>query len=237
MRMRIAVVEDDPAQLELIRQAMRTIGHEPHAFTRGRDLLNALRHESFDLLIVDWQLPDLSGPDIVLWVRSNVQPRLPVLFVTSRVEERDLVEGLACGADDYMTKPTRVGELIARVRALARRSAPITALSTQTVGRYRIDRRRRVIEMDGEAVTLQHKEYELAQYLFANLGQLLPRERLLRQVWGHDTAADSSRSLDTYVGRLRLKLQLQPQNGLQLSTVYGVGYRLDDLAESRTRDP
>jgi DNA-binding response OmpR family regulator len=210
---------------------MVAIGHDCHTFDHGRALLHALRRESFDLLIVDWQLPDLSGPDVVLWVRSNVEHRIPVLFVTSRVDERDIVEGLACGADDYMTKPTRVGELIARVRALMRRSYPVTELPTQTLGRYCIDQRRRVIEIDGEPVALKHKEYDLAQCLFANIGRLLSREHLQEAAWGADGPAVTSRSLDTHVSRVRMKLGLRPENGFRLSAVYGVGYRLEYLAE------
>jgi DNA-binding response OmpR family regulator len=210
---------------------MVAIGHDCHTFERGRELLHALRRESFDLLIVDWQLPDLSGPDVVLWVRSNVEHRVPVLFLTNRVDERDIVDGLSCGADDYMTKPTRVGELIARVRALMRRSYPVTERPTQTLGRYCIDQRRRVIEIDGESVALKHKEYELAQCLFANLGRLLSREHLLEAAWGAEGPSVTSRSLDTHVSRVRMKLGLRPENGFRLSAVYGVGYRLEHLTE------
>jgi DNA-binding response OmpR family regulator len=229
--MRIAALDDDPAQLELIRRVAETIGLGCHGFGRAIDLQQALRRDSFDLLVVDWILPDLSGPEVVQWVRRHVEHDVPVLFVTALADERDIVEGLSCGADDYLTKPIRAGELIARVRALLRRSYPLMQDAVQTVGRYRIDRQRRVIEIDGEPVPLQDKEFDLADCLFSNVGRLLSREHLLEAVWGTDRASWSPRAVDTCVSKVRKKLRLRPENGFRLGAVQRVGYRLMDLAE------
>ena len=120
--MRIAALDDEPLQLEVIRRTMASIGHECHTYESGAALLRDLRRETYDMLVLDWQLPGVNGPEVVRWVRSNLDRRIPILFVTNRREERDLVDGLAAGADDFMVKPIRVGELAARARALLRRT-------------------------------------------------------------------------------------------------------------------
>jgi len=122
--MRIAALDDDALQLDLIKQATEAMGHVCHTHLNGADLLRGMRRETFDLLIVDWHLPDTTGPEVVRWVRKNVGTQLPILFVTHRQEERDIVEGLGSGADDFMVKPVRIGELNARVSALLRRAYP-----------------------------------------------------------------------------------------------------------------
>lgn len=224
--MRIAAVDDDPLQLELFAAALGAAGHQCHVFSTGTELLRVLRRETFDLLIVDWELPDASGPEIVAWVREHLGPELPILFVTHRQQERDIVAGLACGADDFMGKPVRVAELNARVAALLRRAWPAPPVEALDCGRYRFHPDTRTVEMDGRPVELKAREYELALFLFQNLGRLLSREHLREAVWGHN-ADVVSRSLDTHISRLRTQLQLRPDHGYVISSVYGVGYRLE----------
>ena len=113
--MRIAALDDEASQLELIRYTMEEIGHECHGFSEGKALLRDLHHQTYDLLILDWGLPDMQGPRVVRWIREDLNSRIPILFVTNRREESDMVEGLAAGADDFMVKPIRVAELQARV--------------------------------------------------------------------------------------------------------------------------
>ena len=227
--MRIAALDDEPLQLELIKRTMVSIGHECHTFDHGEALLRELRKETFDLLILDWQLPDISGPDVVRWVRSNLDRRVPILFVTNRREERDIVEGLAAGADDFMVKPIRIGELAARVRALLRRIYASQGDTELVFGRYRFVIGMPILEMDGKPVDLKHREYELALFLFQNMGRLLSREHLREAVWGRG-ADISSRSLDTHISRLRNKLELRPANGYLLTAIYGLGYRFETMA-------
>ena len=224
--MRIAALDDEPLQLELIKRTMVSIGHECHTFDHGEALLRELRKETFDLLILDWQLPDISGPDVVRWVRSNLDRRVPILFVTNRREERDIVEGLAAGADDFMVKPVRICELNARVSALLRRAYPDTAGGVMEFGRYRFLSETRSIEKDGVAVELKNREYDLALFLFQNMGRLLSRDHLKEVVWGQ-VADVMSRSLDTHISRLRTLLDLRPANGFIVTAVYGVGYRFE----------
>ena len=121
--MRIAVLDDDPAQLAMIERVAQDMGHSCALFSEGQALMLALRRDTFDLLVVDWELPDTSGPEVVRWVRQHLESQLPILFITHRSEERDVVEGLQSGADDFMIKPLRVAELQARIRPCC--AAPI----------------------------------------------------------------------------------------------------------------
>lgn len=227
--MRIAALDDDPLQLEFIQRATQSQGHSCHSYLTGTALIQALRTETFDLLIVDWHLPDIDGPDVVRWVRAHVGPQLPILFITHRQEERDIVHGLACGADDFMVKPVRVGELQARLASLLRRAYPTPPPSELVFGAYRFWPETRTLEMHGAPVALRNREYELALFLFQNLGSLLSRDHLREAVWGQ-VAEIHSRSLDTHISRLRAQLDLRPANGYIVSSVYGVGYRFEAIA-------
>lgn len=233
--MRIAALDDDPLQLELLQQVGTEAGHSCHSYLKGAALQQALRRESFDLLLVDWELPDSSGPDIVRWVREQISKEVPIIFVTHRSEETDIVEGLASGADDFMIKPIRAGELRARIAALLRRAYPLTAQSVLDFGPYRFLTTTNGIEMEGKPVEVTHREYTLALTLFQNQGRLLSRDHLREVVWGHN-AEVQSRSLDTHVSRLRNQLNLRAGQPYAISAVYGYGYRLDapETAEPAT---
>jgi len=226
--MRIAALDDEIVQLELIRHTMVSMGHECHGFTEGKTLLRELRQQTFDLLILDWSLPDISGPTVVKWIRQDLASSLPILFVTNHREEADMVEGLGAGADDFMVKPIRIGELEARVTALLRRAYPNQFAAEVSFGPYRFMPLTRTLEVNGHAVDLKHREYELALFLFQNLGRLLSREHLREAVWGLGPD-EPSRSLDTHISRLRTKLDLRPANGFLLSAIYGLGYRLETI--------
>lgn len=225
--MRIAALDDEPSTLELVESCMRSIEHECHTFTSGGALLRALRRETFDLLVLDWEVPDVTGIEVVRWAREHLTHRVPILLLTSRATERDIIEGLTAGADDYMVKPIRVGELIARARALLRRAYP-EAQKTTTLefGNYRFDLAARQASVDGVAIELKRLEFDLAVFLFNNLGRLVSRGHLIDAVWGQGEDV-GSRSLDTHMSRLRTKLELRPQRGFRLSSVYSHGYRLE----------
>ncbi|WKL17392.1 response regulator transcription factor [Comamonas testosteroni] len=224
--MRIAALDDDPLQLELLQQVATEAGHSCHSYLKGAALQQALRRESFDLLLVDWELPDSSGPDIVRWVREQISKEVPIIFVTHRSEEADIIEGLASGADDFMIKPIRAGELRARIAALLRRAYPLTIQSVLDFGPYRFLTAINGIEMDDQPVEVTHREYTLALTLFQNQGRLLSRDHLREVVWGQN-AEVQSRSLDTHVSRLRNLLNLRAGQPYAISAVYGYGYRLD----------
>ena len=218
--MRIAALDDDPLQLEFFTHALTAMGHACRTYTTGAALLKDLRRETFDLLIVDWQLPDIEGPEIITWVRQQLDTELPILFVTHRQSESDIVQGLGCGADDFMVKPVRLAEFKARVGALLRRAYPNDAQDVLEFGRFRFLPEARGLEMDGKPVELKAREYELALFLFQNMGRLLSRDHLREVIWGH-SAEVISRSLDTHVSRLRSLLDLRPANGYMITAVYG----------------
>lgn len=228
--MRIAALDDETYQLELIRHSLEVIGHECHGYSDGKSLLSDLHRQTYDLLILDWGLPDIEGPRIVKWIRDDLKSTIPILFVTNRREEQDLVEGLAAGADDFMSKPVRVAELQARVRALLRRTYPAQHESELSFRAYRFYPTTRTLRINGKLIELSRREYELALFLFQNLGRLLSRHHLRDAVWGVGVDAPS-RSLDTHISRLRQKLDLQPSNGFLLSAIYGLGYRLEPLED------
>jgi len=231
--MRIAVLEDDDSQRDWMNSFMLALGHVCHAYANSEALLRELRRENFDLLILDWNIPDMSGLEVVRWVRANLKARVPVLFVTSHVDEADLVEALKAGADDYMCKPVRVPELLARLHALLRRAYPEQTSETLTSGDYVFDQKAKTLTYKGQLLELKHREYELAYLLFSRMGELLSRKYLQESVWGGQ-ADVVSRTLDTHISRLRVKLDLRPENGYRLSSVYSLGYRLESL---RTRAP
>lgn len=234
--MRVAALDDDATQLELIQRTLASMGHDCHGFTDSRAYLRSLRRESFDLLVLDWQLPDISGLEVLRWARENLHERVPALFITNRSAEADVIEGLAAGADDFMIKPLRVGELIARVQALLRRAYHQQAPSELSFGRYKFDVAGAQIQADGQPVVLKQKEFDLALFLFQNIGRLLSRKHLLEAVWGIE-AEVSSRSLDTHVSRLRTKLGLHPEHGFRLAAIYSVGYRLEYVGANAATIP
>jgi DNA-binding response OmpR family regulator len=231
--MRIAVLEDDESQRDWMNSFLIALGHVSYSFVTAETLLRELRRENFDLLLLDWNLPDMSGLEVARWVRANIKARIPILFVTCHVDEADLVEALKAGADDYMCKPVRVPELLARLHALLRRAYPDQTGDLLTSGDYVFDQKAKTLTVKGELVELKHREYELAYLLFSRLGELLSRKYLQESVWGGQ-AAGVSRTLDTHISRLRVKLDLRPENGYRLSSVYSLGYRLESL---RARAP
>lgn len=231
--MLIASLEDDLAHGELIRSALVGQGYQCKLFTASNDLLVALGGEQpFDLILLDWEVPDLSGLDVLHWIRSNKGYDTPVMFVTSRTAEEDLVTGLNAGADDYLIKPIRVPELLARTAALLRRSGA-DAVSSQTFecGVYRVDQTSQTIHLRNRKINLAPKEYELAALFLRNPGRLFSRDVLNQSVWNRDIPA-TSRTLDTHLSNIRRKLALTPENGVRLHASYALGYRLERMPDA-----
>ena len=224
--MRIAVLDDDRLLLEMMERVIQEMGNTCQLYETGQACLLDLRRETFDMLIVDWELPDTSGPEVIRWVRQHLDASLPILFITHRSEERDIVEGLQCGADDFMTKPVRVAELKARIHALLRRAYPECTDDVQTFGPYTFTRSSLSVTFGGKEVVLTYREFALALLLFQNAGRLMSRDHLREAVWGQNSEV-LSRTLDTHVSRLRQVLQLRPGNRYSIAAVYGLGYRLD----------
>lgn len=224
--MRIALVEDDPAQTELIGGWLLEAGHDCTHFETGGEFLRAVQHETFDLAVLDWGLPDTTGIDVLTTLRVQRGETMPILFVTVRDREEDVVEALTRGADDYMSKPVARGEMLARLAALGRRTHGSTTTSVIEAPPYELNMSANTLTRDGEAISLTPKEFELACFLFLNVGRLLSRGYILEQVWG--TRPDlNTRTVDTHVSKLRGKLALTPAVGWRLRSVYQHGYRLE----------
>lgn len=226
--MRIALLEDDPAQAETLASWLAAAGHDMHVFGLGKDLLRHASRESFDTFLIDWMLPDQSGHEVLRWLRQERGETAPMIFVTSRDAEEDIVAGLNSGADDYIVKPVRRLELLSRLEAIWRRTRPKEDNeSIIDLPPYRIELTTRRILRGGDAVeTLTEKEFNLVVFLFQNLGRLLSRGHLLEAVWGV-SASIPTRTLDTHISRIRKKLELHSTNGFRLVPAYNYGYRLE----------
>jgi len=228
---RIAYLEDDPDQAALIRRWLEGAGHVCHHFDRGHALQRSLAHESFDLYLLDWHLPDIDGLQVLKEIRAR-SPGSPVIFATARDRDDDIARVLEAGADDYIAKPVRQGELLGRIGAVARRMRG-TAPSVLELAPFRLDREARTVERDGSRIALTDKEYALAEFLFLNAGRLVSRQHLLEAVWGLHVKTNT-RTVDTHMSRLRGKLGLAGSHGWRLASVHQFGYRLERLAPDKS---
>jgi two-component system response regulator RegX3 len=222
---RILIVEDDVSIADAVALNLREEGFEVAVARRGVEGLRLAGEDGFDLVVLDLMLPGLSGQEFCRALRRRSQ--VPVLMLTARSREVDKVVGLEIGADDYVTKPFGMLELIARVKALLRRAGARAATlpdETYTAGNVTVDVGRRRVTRDGEVVELRPKEFELLRVLIANRGRVIPRDRLLELVWGEDEYLDSG-TLDVHIRWLRQKLEREPSRPVRIRTVRGVGYQ------------
>lgn len=224
--MKIALLEDDPSQARLVERWLAQAGLDAVLFSSGTAFREGIEKAAVDLIIIDWMLPDDDGLAVLVWLRETLQCRLPVMFATTRAEEASLVTALDKGADDYLIKPLRQQETIARINALFRRSPTVMPPSIVSLGSIVIDSAAHRATRQGIAVELTDREMDLAIYMLRNHGRLLTRQELLENVW-HTSASIITRTVDTHISRLRAKLGLTAENGFDLSTVYHKGYRLE----------
>lgn len=224
----IYVVEDDDNIREIETIALKNSNYLVKAFARATDFYRALNDILPDLVLLDVMLPDENGCDIVRQLRSqSATRRLPVIMVTAKTSEMDMVKGLDDGADDYIKKPFSVLELLSRVKALLRRSTEETAQQLR-VGDIQLDNARRIVLAQGKSVELTYKEYELLRYLMINAEMVLSRESIMRFVWGTDFEGET-RTVDMHIKTLRQKLG---PCGHQIGTVRNVGYVLQSTPEA-----
>ncbi len=221
---RIVLVEDDASLRTALRLVLEDEGYEVEGHGTGEEALARLDLIDPDLALVDLRLPGMSGFDVVAAIRARSD--LPVIIVSAQTESEDVVRGLEAGADDYVTKPFVVKELLARVRAALRRS-PVEPDDQRTlqVGDLVVSPRSGEVSVDGESVHLTRTELRLLTVLAAAEGEIVSREQLLARVWHYDYLGDS-RMVDAHVHRLRLKIEQDPANPRRLRTVRGLGYRL-----------
>ena len=225
--MKVAILDDDPAALESVADLLTPAGFVCTAFGSGRNLVRALHRETFELFVIDWHLPDLSGISVVEWIRNQIGTQPPVLLLTNRVADEDAVTALRAGADDFVTKPFTPAVLLARVEALARRSAVNLSRTTETYRTYEFELTSKNLKADGQPLHLTPKEFNLALLLFRNLNRAVSRTYIFETIWGIDPDL-STRTLDIHISKIRAKLGLKPDSGFRLAPVYGYGYRLEE---------
>ena len=226
--MKIAVVDDDQDVASLLCLWLEEEGYTCVSYHDGQDFTREVGNEQFGAVLLDWMMPEVDGEQVLTWLRSKQDWETPVIFVTSRTTEDDMVRILNEGADDYITKPVSRRELLARITAVTRRSSKRTPQEIIEIGPYQIDPHSRSLRFDGESIKLTDKEFELATYIFNHIGRLLSRNQILFNVWGYESDVNT-RTVDTHISRIRKKLHLTPENGWRLSSIYHQGYRLERL--------
>ncbi|MFI7235307.1 response regulator transcription factor [Streptomyces cyaneofuscatus] len=235
----VIVAEDDEKQAELVRRYLEREGHAVRIVGDGLAALDAVRYKEPDLLVLDVMMPRADGLDVVRVLRAEAR-ELPVLMLTARTTEDDLLLGLDLGADDYMTKPYSPRELMARVRTLLRRArrpagaAPTAGDPVLRVGGLVVDPERHEVTVDGEPVECTRGEFRILAALAAGPDRVFSRQRLLEELHGFDRYI-SDRTVDVHVMNLRKKIEPAPRRPVRLLTVFGVGYKLTDPAKAARR--
>jgi len=223
---RILLVEDEIALSDPLSFLLEREGYEVEVAADGPSAVEAFDRSGADLVLLDLMLPGLPGTEVCREIRSR--STVPIIMLTAKDSEIDIVVGLELGADDYVTKPYSTRELLARIRAVLRRRIEIEDFDEAVIegGRVRMDVDRHTVEVDGEAVPMPLKEFELLELLMRNPGRVLTRGQLIDRVWGSDYVGDT-KTLDVHVKRLRAKLEAEPSEPKFLVTVRGLGYKLD----------
>ena len=223
---KILVVDDEPTLVATLKYNLERDGFQVVTADDGESALNLARSHRPDLVLLDLMLPGLDGFEVCRILRRETQA--PILMLTAKGDEIDKVVGLELGADDYVTKPFSMRELIARVRALLRRAdiRPESEREVLNSGDLSVDLAKREATRSAQAVPLKPKEFELLAFLMQNRRRAFTREQLLNQIWGYDFAGDT-RTVDVHVSWLRQKIEDEPQKPARIVTVRGVGYRFD----------
>jgi two-component system, OmpR family, response regulator len=230
---KILVVEDDRTMLDVLKYNLSKEGYRVLTASDGVQALETARSGSPELVILDIMLPKLDGYEVCRILRQEMT--VPILMLTAKTEEIDKVVGLELGADDYMTKPFSIRELLARVRAMLRRAemttketVPLTETSSLLLkfGDLEIDAPRHKVSRGGRIIDLSRTEFALLEFLVRNRGQVFTRDHLLERVWGYDYAGDT-RTVDVHIRWLRQKIEVDPANPKHLLTVRGVGYKFE----------
>ncbi len=225
-RKTILIIEDEPHIVLGLKDALEFEGFRVASAGKGRDGVALAKHEKPDAVLLDLMLPDVNGyrvcEDLRRW-----NPFVPIIMLTARSQELDKIRGLDAGADDYVTKPFSIGELIARIRALFRRASrtPGTTPEVIVVGKTQVNLTGQIVHREDKEEQLSFYEVELLRLLHERLGQPVAREEILSKIWGLE-ASSTNRTVDNFIVKLRKKLEAQPDKPQHIRTVYGFGYKL-----------
>ncbi len=232
----VLVVEDEPSFAEALTLGLGREGFAVTVASDGADALRRFEEMDPDLILLDVMLPTMSGIDVCRAIRKT--STVPIIMVSAKGEELDMVVGLEVGADDYVTKPYRLRELVARMRAVLRRAEDVAPAAVEPsednpaepveVGDVRVDPDRHEVWVRGEKEALPLKEFDLLQLLMENAGRVLTREILIDRVWGADYVGDT-KTLDVHIKRLRSKIETDPKQPTRIVTIRGLGYKFEDL--------
>ncbi len=226
---RILVVDDEPNMLTGLKDNLEFESYEVILAGNGEDGLNQLREHHFDLVLLDIMMPKMSGLDVCKIAR-NEGIKTPIIFLTAKGEEIDKVLGLELGADDYITKPFSIRELVARVKAVLRRSEGNEATGDKipdeiTIGNLTVDFVHYEANISGKSTKMSHKEFEVLSYLIRHRNEIVSRYQLLQDVWGYDSQP-TTRTVDNFILKLRQKIEENPNDPHLILTVHGAGYKL-----------
>jgi DNA-binding response OmpR family regulator len=223
----VGLVEDDEIQAELFSAMLAAADMRAETFKTVEEFRRRYGTESIDVLLLDWNLPGISGIDLLRSLRNEHFSQLPIILLTANSDERDVVYGLQCGADDYIVKPARPAELIARIRAAYRRKNPDTGSGSglPDTKPFEFDLRERVLRYNGSIIQITEREFDLLIYFFRRTDRIVSRQMLLTDVWKLSSNVNT-RSIDTFVSRLRKSQGLSGESGWKLEGVYQHGYRL-----------
>lgn len=218
----VLIIEDEPAYVDALEVSLTREGFDFESAANGRDGLDAFRSNRPDLILLDLMLPGMPGLDVLKRVRAESD--VPVIVLSAKDSEADIVAALEMGADDYLTKPYSIRELLARIRVAMRRASADEGDSVLTVGNAVLDEGRYQLRLDDVVFDLPRKEFELMQHLMGRPGRVATRDHLLTEIWGYSWG--DSKTLDQHIRRLRRKLE-QVDGSPSIATVRGVGYRLE----------
>ena len=223
---RVLVIEDEESFRDALKFMLSREGFDVTLASNGAEGMKLFDSMNPDLVLLDLMLPEVSGTEVCKYIRSK--SNTPVIMLTAKDTEIDKVVGLELGADDYVTKPFSTRELLARIKAVLRRGGEIEVDmgGAVEVGPIRMDVERHVLSVNGEAVSMPLKEFELLEFLMRNSGRVLTRGQLMDRVWGSDYVGDG-KTLDVHVKRIRSKIEVDPANPVYLTTVRGLGYRFE----------